>query len=54
MVLSHLKPCQWVHKIVYREPFMEPQVSLEHSLKPTTSPYPKPDETSPHLSTLFP
>jgi hypothetical protein len=33
---------------------MEPKGPLQRSEKTATGPYPEPDETSPHLSTLFP
>jgi hypothetical protein len=33
---------------------MEPEGSLPRSQKPTAGPYPEPDESSPHLPTLFP
>jgi hypothetical protein len=33
---------------------MEPEVSLPCSQEPATGPYPETDESSPHLSTLFP
>jgi hypothetical protein len=32
---------------------MEPESSLPCSQQPAASPYPKPDESSPHLPTLF-
>jgi len=34
--------------------FMDPEGSLPCSQEPATGPYPKPDGSSPHLSTLFP
>jgi hypothetical protein len=33
---------------------MEPEGSLLCSQESTTNPYPEPDESSPHISTLFP
>jgi hypothetical protein len=33
---------------------MEPEGSLQRSQEPATNPYPEPDESNPHLSTLFP
>jgi len=33
---------------------MEPKGSLPCTQQPATSPYPDSDESSPHLSTLFP
>jgi len=33
---------------------MEPEGSLPCPQEPTTGPYPKPDASSPQLSTLFP
>jgi hypothetical protein len=33
--------------------FMEPELSLSFSEGPATGPYPDPDESSPHLYTLF-
>jgi hypothetical protein len=33
---------------------MEPEGSLPLSQEPTTDLYPEPDESSPHLPTLFP
>jgi hypothetical protein len=33
---------------------MEPQSSLLYSQQPAIRPYPDPDESSPHLTTLFP
>jgi hypothetical protein len=33
---------------------MEPAESLPRSQDPAIDPYPEPDETSPHLPTLFP
>jgi len=32
---------------------MEPQRSLTYSQQPPIGPYPEPDESSPHLPTLF-
>jgi len=34
--------------------FMEPGGSLPYSQDPATGPFPEPDESSPHISTLFP
>jgi hypothetical protein len=33
---------------------MAPEGSLPYSQQPATGPYPEPDESSSHLSTLFP
>jgi hypothetical protein len=33
---------------------MEPEGSLPYSQDPATGRYPEPDESSPHLPTLFP
>jgi hypothetical protein len=33
---------------------MEPEGSLPYSQQPAAGPYPEPDESSPHLPTLFP
>jgi hypothetical protein len=33
---------------------MEPEGSLPYSQQPATGSYPEPDESSPHLPTLFP
>jgi hypothetical protein len=33
---------------------METEGSLPRSQEPAIGPYPEPDESSPHLSTLFP
>jgi len=35
-------------------PFAELRSSLSCSQEPVIGPYPEPDETTPHLSTLFP
>jgi len=35
-------------------PYMEREGSLLCSQQPTAGPYPEPDESSPHLPTLFP
>jgi hypothetical protein len=32
---------------------MEPECSLPYSQEPATGPYPEPDESIPHLPTLF-
>jgi len=32
---------------------MEPEASLPSSQEPTTGPYPKPDESTPHIFNLF-
>jgi hypothetical protein len=37
----------------YFAPFIEPEGSLSCSRQPPTGPYPEPDESSPHLPTLF-
>jgi len=35
-------------------PFIEPESTLPCSQHAATGPYPQPDESSPHLLTLFP
>jgi hypothetical protein len=48
-------PAPW-SKYVSQEfpPFMEPEGLLPYSPQPTTGPYPEPDESNSHISTLFP
>jgi hypothetical protein len=39
--------------LIFTPSFTEPEGSLLYSQQPITGPYPEPDESTPHLSTLF-